>query len=182
MRPVALVLTLLLAASPFALAHREGGVAGTPKHYCEHPRERSVHDYGPPSTGLGVWALRDGSVGNCDEKDLLLETDGHAEYANGGAILLNCEVLCGPLIPGEGSLHCFGYRADHTHRAEVSVEDVLQKGGVTFYVAIDTDTPCGDNSVDRVVACVDRCDPGLPPGADGAWWVFVDGMQGHVYA
>lgn len=109
--------------------------------------------------------------------------DGHAEWAMGGALL-------GVRDPGFSL--CYGAYPDHYPGTLIEVYDAVltpMGAGVTFYVYADTlsNLPplqsgydCGDFEADHGVECLDRCTPGILPGLDGAYLVFVSGTYGHV--
>lgn len=173
------ILCLALAAVPLAFAH-PGGL-GAAKPWCESAADRSVHDYGAPSTGFLVFLGSDGSIPPCPQADGTW--DAHFEFAAGGAWLAACGSACGDTGLGLGSEACFGAPADHAPRTPIRVVDAaLTAAGqpVRFWVYVETGTDCGDFEADVGVACVDVCTPPWPPGPDGVYTIYVEGTTGHV--
>ena len=162
------------------------------------------HQYLPPANGLviddghrayyrgwGWWASPPASTaapaapepsapaeGACDvgpTVDL-----GHSSLAVGGAIL---PVYDGDGVTG-GSLLCHGVPGHHGAYGPISVYDEVLGYGATFHVGVDTadlvGLGCGDGISDAGATCVGTCMLTFPPGADGAYWVFVEGTFGYV--
>lgn len=179
-----------LAITPLAFAHVDGGVAGTPKDYCEPARWDRSHDYGP-STGFLLFFPLDGNGQDCDgdydpsnPDTETADYDGHAEFTFGGALLTAAQV------PGCND----GAWVDHPPFPTVQVWDAflsLIPSDVSFSVASDTlnnippldpNAPnCGDLESDYGVDCVNQCSVGFPPGLDGTYQVYVNGVVGHVW-
>lgn len=189
-------------ATPFAHAHIDGGLNGTPKSYCEW-WDTNTHEYGPPVEGWLIAGLTDGSVPDCDW-DGVPGGDGHFEYMSGGAILL---------AESWSSWECYGAWGDHPYFPYVTVTDLVLGGSLPFTVAADGADefyPCGNGFIlpcqgDQTPPACDAGDQWItidpllegepfkpllvdfPPGADGAYLVFVGdrdmqelGTQGHV--
>lgn len=174
-----LIIATLLMAGPLTFAHTNGGTYGTPKTYCEyHVGDMNVHDYAHGSTTpYFIIGPIDGNVEPCAAG----ESDGHGEFAIGGAVLLASEGT----TPGSGATTCFGYQPDHSPYPDVWVFDHTWPSGVLFMVAADmTSFPqpdptggqidCGDGIPEvNTGYCIDHCSVSFPPGTDGAYYVFV---------
>lgn len=177
----------LLSTAPAALAH---GPAGTPNPGCEDAWDRLFHDYGPPAAGLILSGPSDGSIAACGPE--IYSTDGHSEYARGGAWIL---VESGDGWTG-GTWACFGEEGHHPRPLSLSVEDAALGPGAPFFVTADQVNPsgpdpfgqdCGDYESDVVMRCVGGCFVTFAPGLDGSYAVFVGDVanrsvatQGHV--
>lgn len=206
-----LLLAVTLAALPLVAAHADGGIAGTPKLYCENNAgDQLVHDYatganddirfqeggsrrpqvvvgGDGSVAISAPARalgpQDGSWEDCAYFDEHEVTDLHYEFAWGGAILV-----------AEAS-RCHDLWIDHPAFPIVSVWDSVitaNGGSVRFVVHMDimnnvpsadpNEPNCGDGLLDaNWPACTDSCYVGWPPGLDGTYVVIVDGVAGHVW-
>lgn len=165
------LLLVALAAAPFADGHGSGG---EPKTYCEWSvGDVNVHDYGR-GDGFSLAAVASGDSDGC------LGDATHFEYADGGALLVAAAVP-----------ECGWPTADHLAFPTVYVSDVVPDVDVRFWVyadtvdnlpSVDPDAPeCGDLEADVGVACVNACAVPLPPGLDGTYVVFVEGVRGHVW-
>lgn len=173
-RSLLVAAVLMLVAPPVAYGHRAGGPAtdgtmGTVKAYCEMKvaNDRRVHDYGRSIPGFNYVGLQDGYLFDCNE-DGVIDGDGHAEYAAGGAVLLAWD--------GDGAsagtIACWKARSDHTPRVRITVTDVARRGDVEFRVSADHSRApvpfpdCGDN-------ILEPCNPtppapsNLPPPMNG---------------
>ena len=192
---------------------------GTPKFYCEDLREWLVHDYGPVANGIFNFLPTDGNVEDCDVSgsDAFLslapcpfgwdqaevipgilyvcyhlataDYDGHREFAQGGAVLLACDLWCGSSGAGGGSSWCYAEPAHHS--STITVIDALLGAGATFRVGVDDvdaaaqaaglpGDPCGDFQIDQIQTCVGSCTAAFGPGLDGAYYVSPIGTIGHV--
>lgn len=159
-----LALAALLAA-PFAFAS-----PAPYKGYCESPEEWGHHSY---LAGNGALLLSyDGNVtGDCDGDTVPGDFDGHLEGGVGGALL-----TAGPEDPAFPGC---AVESPH-HSSVIHVAANFLPSGVGFDVGADNDC---DGVTDVAVACIDSCTPAFPPGADGAYAVFVDLCcgKGQVY-
>lgn len=170
-------IVVALVVAPFAVAHEP---RGTPKNYCEPGWETSVHEYGPPATGVLIYGDEDGNLlADCSGMGIVGDWDGHTEFALGGARIL----------AGWEALDCYGAEPHHDAYGPFTVDDLLLGYGATFTVASDTVDllggsagPCGDFEEDMSTDCVGTCTVTFPPGLDGAYLIYVQGTQGHVIA
>lgn len=173
-----LLAAAVLATSPMAFGHVNGGPYGTPKPYCENiTMDTNSHDY----TALGGTAKFyplagpfDGNVNDCDFDGMPLDFDGHSDFAVGGAFLLATDT---PPV-GNGATACYGESPHHPMFPNVWVFDHLIPFGIMFIVAADSDLIlgnfCGDGVADIDTGyCFDHCQPTFPAGLDGAYYVFV---------
>lgn len=192
MRALPLACLALLIGVPFSFAHTNGGTYGTPKPYCEYspggkPDDVNVHDYAVNGATRPTYLLAffvDGNVADCDADGVPFDSDGHSEWAIGGAWLLSSEAGA----PDSGATACFGEYAHHPTHPLVWIFDHVWPARVLFLVGTDTTslhTPapgepnCGDG-VDDVGTgyCMDHCTVGIPPGLDGAYHVYAVNDEG----
>jgi hypothetical protein len=170
--PVSLALLL-----PLALAHTP---TGTPKPYAEPVPEWTVHEYGPPASGASIGPRIDGwALG-----------DGHKEFAVGGAYILVFSGGGAPSVDANesaGSVFCHGEAGHHPAFGPVSVFADFLGAGVTFTVAADnvdlggSGRGCGDGVSDNATDCIGTCTVTFPPGLDGAYRIYIQGVEGgHV--
>ena len=172
------ILAAALAAVPLALA--DPPTSG-PKTHCEDPSEWNHHHYGPPADGALLAFFIDGAVPDCDGDGIAPGTDGHSEYALGGAWFL---VDSGDLAT-YGTIACFGEPGHHPFYGPFTVVDDAT-GPAEFFVGADTTVfpdpttgvDCGDFVDDEGVSCVNTCKVTFPPGRDGAYHVYVVGTSG----
>lgn len=189
------LLATVLVVLPSAIGHPLGG----PKTFCETAADTYAHDYDngihvavPGSSKLPPGAKADGSH-DCGGP---IGKDEHFEYAQRGAYLMACDdPACTPDAWGSGSLLCHDAWADHAPYPTVSAADETPGDlgkPVPFWVGTDSlnNLPqgfiplhqCGDGEIDVVQACHHVCAVLIPPGLDGAYYVVVDGLVGHVWA
>lgn len=188
LRPTAFGTAALLLLPSLAFAHVGPGVAGTPKPYCEaRVGDMDTHDYAPPALEKVVGAPLDGNAEDCDG-DGGLDSDGHLDFAVGGAFLLACDARCGD-GSGDGARACYGMDADHRTAPLVRVVDEALGEGALFTVSadlVDLAAPmpgvprCGDFEADATQRCLGACVVPFRPGLDGAYVVYVQGTAGHV--
>lgn len=189
-----LAAALLLA--PASLAHVDGGLAGTPKPYCESVAGDSlVHEYGPVAIGRYAFAPTDGSLQTCPysspENPFF---DGHYDFAYGGTFFVAGDPFttfaCGWPYPDHPEFPTV-YALDNVLQGSHDVAGHEVGFHTPFTVAADTlnnvpptdpNVPnCGDFAVDIRISCVDSCTVPFPAGLDGTYQVLVWGTAGHVW-
>lgn len=207
-----LILACALLAPPLTLAHVPWG---TPDTSCEPVANWTRHDYAIPGGGVLMPFDGSALVSDCDGDPSvpiascldvcespecragvtlggnrifcagLEATDGHNEFAWGGAVLA---------ASSPGSDDCWGEPMHHDQLPFIRVTDaVLTAHGkpVPYMVGVDgldntplatTWTGCGDGEIDLWTDCFDACSVTFPPGLDGAYHVHVaEGTMGHVW-
>lgn len=178
--PLALLLASVL--STFSTAHEP---AGFPNVECEDPSEWDTHDYLGVHPLFGVLVRHDGSLEDCTGTSGLPDTDGHAEFARGGATL---SVASGDGI-NSGSIACLGETAHHPLQGLVRIEDAVFGAQVPFIVASDTVNlgpptvpECGDYLAELSISCFGSCIVPFGPGPNGGYDVYTQlpAVRGHI--
>lgn len=185
-----LILAVASCAPPLTYGHVP---MGTPNSQCEGLDARYVHDYGAPATGNLLAQPKDGGavcgpiyLDPLGPPVFSLSGDGHREYAVGGAWILVESGTGQPTPGGAGTLYCYGEAGHHAPYGPSTVTDLALGAGASYVVGADLDDTtgglegCGDFETDEVATCVGTCTVAFGPGLDGAYFVFVDGTQGHV--
>lgn len=120
-------LTLLI---PTIGAHTPPG----PKNFCEWSSDVSTHDYvGAWTQGYQVVSANGNTNGDCNADTVPGDSDGHMDWATGGATLL-ADTGNGITY---GSLACLGEWADHVPQTEIVLIDAVAGGAVAFEVSGD---------------------------------------------
>lgn len=151
MRSLSVTLVLLTLLLPMTGAHTPPG----PKNFCETTSDVPIHDYVGPwtPTGPDVKSLTSGYQivsangnidGDCDGDTVPGDSDGHMDWATGGATLLaqswgglfwNWEYQDYDAI--YGSQVCLGEGADHVPLTTITAVDSVVGGAVAFGVYSD---------------------------------------------
>lgn len=179
-KPLLLLLALVVSGVPASQAHVDGGIYGAPKPYCENiTQDQNVHDYavaGVSPSAYFVLGFIDGNVDRCHPSAPVTDSDGHSEYAFGGAVLLADDAA----FPAGGAMACYGEVAHHPINPTIWVFDHIWPSNVLFMVGADTinsgipSVPeCGDGFDDVSTYCVDHCTVPFGPGLDGAYHVYM---------
>lgn len=187
MRPALLTVALLLLALPLGSSHDMllpdptcSGLARV-HHYVAPGGKAEWHDRGLEASGQGT--VLDGNEEDCDLDGDDHDHDGELEFGIGAGVLAVWE---GAPLSG-GSLTCLDIMPHHGIQEWVGATDAVS-GPVVFAVATDTSLvppltgpDCGDgiiepnsNPGDHVLHCIEWCYVPMPPGSDGAYWIFLE--------
>lgn len=182
---------------PFAVGHAMlvpdetcSGLARV-HHYVAYAGEFQSDEDGWTAAGQGY--VIDGNVEDCDLDGTPGDYDGEPEFGVGTAVL----------AAGAGSLECLGIYPHHSPYVAVDDANDDALGIVAYAIGVDHSLvppvigyDCGDgiiepnvNPADRMIHCATLI--GIPcyleamPGADGAYWVFMEPLYsiptwGHI--